>query len=131
MNRSTLLVAPVLVAAILPLGGCLVAAVGAGAAAGVGTYAYVTGRLETTQEVAFERAWSATEAGIADLQFTVVEKKKDAIYGELRAKMADGTAVKVTLQPASDTTTNFSIRVGTFGDEAKSQLVMDKIKARF
>lgn len=107
--------------------GCL--AVAAGAAAGAGTYAYVTGELSTLEEVKLDRAWSATQAAVKDLQFTVKEQAKDALQARLVAQQADKTDIKITLEAQGDKVTKIRIRVGVFGDEATSRLIMDKIKS--
>lgn len=113
-----------------PLAGCAALAVGAaGAAAGVGTYAYVSGRLETIIEAPIDRAWDATRSAVEDdLGFAVERAEHDALKGELRAKQADGTNVRVNLERKGDNLTEVRIRVGTFGDEAQSRLIMDKIE---
>lgn len=128
MKPRSIVIALLSLTTVLPMSGCLLVAAGA---AGVGTYAYVTGKLETTQEVPLDKAFEATKAGIKDLEFTLVEEKKDALYGEVRAKTADNTSVTVTLKPLTEKTTEFSIRVGVFGDEDRSRLIMDKIKTHF
>lgn len=114
---------------VLPLGGCVLAAV---AAVGVGTYAYVSGELKTTQDVTLDRGWEATKAAMGDLEFTSTDEKKDALQATLKARQADGTIVTIRLKSAPDgKSTEFAVRVGTFGDESKSRQIMDKIKARF
>jgi hypothetical protein len=121
---------PTLAIASLSAGGCLLAAVGAGAAAGIGVYAYTQGKLENSEEVTLDRGWDATQRAMDDLQFTVVSRKKDATMAELIAETADGKKVTVNLKPDGERITRFSIRVGTFGDESVSRMIMDKIKQR-
>jgi hypothetical protein len=106
--------------------GCL--ALAAGAAAGVGTYAYTQGEMNTTFEAPLDRAWEATQAAMNDLQFPIAERSKDALNAELRANQADGTPVRIRLNRATDNTTEVRVRVGMFGDERISRAVMDKIR---
>jgi hypothetical protein len=109
-------------------GGCL--AVAAGAAAGAGTYAYVTGELSTVQEVPLDRAWSAAKSTVNDLQFTIKEEAKDALQARLISQQADQTEVKILLDAQGDKVTKIRVRIGVFGDEATSRLILDKIKAK-
>jgi len=109
------------------LGGCAV--VVAGAAAGVGTYVYIKGELQDTESVPLDRAWSATQAAVHELEFTVKESSKDSLEARLVAEQADKNEVTIKLHAEGDST-RFGIRVGIFGDEDRSRLIMDKIKAR-
>lgn len=112
-----------------PVGGCVAVAVGA--AAGVGTYVYVSGRLETLLEAPIDRVWLATRGAIADdLGLRVEKAEQDAMKGELRAKQADGTTVRVNLERKGDNLTEVRIRVGTFGNEAQSRMILDRIEKR-
>lgn len=113
-------------ASLLP--GC--AAVVAGAAAGAGTYAYVTGELKGTLEAPMDAAGKATRRGLEDLHFFGVEEKHDAMVGEAKAKMADDTKVSVSLRRITDSTTEIRIRVGVLGSETKSIEILDAIKKR-
>ena len=111
--------------------GCLVAAIGAVAVAGYGAYAYVKGELKSTEDVSLNKAWAATQAGMKDLEFTVSEKSKDALEAKLVAVKADLTEVTVHLEFETNSSTTFSIRVGTLGDEELSRRVMDTIRKHF
>lgn len=108
--------------------GCVVAAVGAAAAAGYGAYKYAKGELRNTENVSLDKAWSATQAGIKDLEFRVKEQAKDALEAKLVAVKVDNKEVKIHLKAESDTVTTFSVRVGTIGDEEMSRRVMDAIR---
>jgi hypothetical protein len=123
----SLALASVLVTSASLMGGCLVVAAGA---AGAGTYAYVTGELSTVEEASLDKCWSATQAAVKDLQFTVKEQSKDALQGRLVAQQADKTDITIKLDRETDKLTKIRIRVGVFGDESTSRLVMDKIKSK-
>ena len=108
--------------------GCVVAAVGAAAAAGYGAYKYAKGELRNTESVSLDKAWSATQAGIKDLEFRVIEQAKDALEAKLVAVKVDNKEVKIHLESLDQASTSFSIRVGTIGDEEMSRRVMDAIR---
>lgn len=109
-------------AAALP--GCLVAAAGAGA----GTYAYVTGAMEATEEHPLDTVYAAAAKAVEKLDFKNVSSSKDALEGLIKSETADGTSVKVRVEKVTDSTTKITIRVGTFGDEAKSAQVLEAIR---
>ncbi len=116
------------IAAACLLPGC--AAVVVGAAAGAGTYAYVTGELKSTLDVPVAAAAKATRRGLEDLQFSGVEVKSDMLVGEGKAKMADDTKVTVSLKRITDSTTEIRVRVGLLGSEKKSIEILDAIRQR-
>jgi hypothetical protein len=106
--------------------GCVALAVGA--AAGIGVYAYVDGVLKDTEEAPLASSYDATVEAMKDLEFRIKEQSKDALKARVVAEEADKTEVKVDMEASGEKITNFRIRVGVFGDEAKSRLIMDKIK---
>jgi len=110
------------------LSGC--AALIIGGAAGAGTYAYVSGELKTTKNTTLDRAWSASLGAMSDLQFKVTTQQKDALQGRLVARTAADKKVEVNLKKLSDNTIEVRIRVGTFGDEDLSNLILQKIEKR-
>ena len=114
----------------LMLQGCLLLAAGAGAGAGVATVAYVKGELKTTYAASLDRTWDATLGALKDLQINVRSSKKDATEGNVEATKADGTKVKIALEPAGPDTTSVRIRVGTFGDEEASKVINRQIASR-
>ncbi len=114
----------------LMLQGCLLLAVGAGAGAGAATVAYVKGELRTTYAASLNRTWEATLSALKDLQINVRSTKKDATEGNIEATKADGTNVKINLEPAGPDTTSVRIRVGMFGDEEASKVINRQIASK-
>ncbi|MBI3417471.1 MAG: DUF3568 family protein [Verrucomicrobia bacterium] len=111
--------------------GCAAVLIGGGVAAGVGTVAYVRGELKTTESVPLARAWSASLAAVKDLQFLVLEKQKDGLNGRITARGADDKKIQIALKMLNEKTTEIRIRVGTFGDETQSRLILDRLKKHF
>ncbi len=111
--------------------GCVLFVAGAAAAAGVGTYAYVSGELTGSESVSLDRAYSASQAAMKDLEFPVLNKSKDALQAELTARTAADKRILIKLKKVSEGTTEIRIRVGTFGDESLSRMILDKIKSHF
>lgn len=116
---------------VLTFSGCVLFLVGAGLAVGAGTVAYVEGELKTADNVTMDRAWNASLGAMQDLEFKVTKSQKDALAGLIVARRADDTRIVVRLKEQTDQVTEFRIRVGTFGDEALSRLIYEKIKSHF
>ena len=109
--------------------GCALFVVGGVAAAGVGGYVYIKGEVKSTEGASLDRAWPATLAAMKDLGYPIAKQGKDALAGELTAHNASGKEVYIYLKKVSDTATEISIRVGTFGDENLSRTILMKIKS--
>ena len=114
----------------LMLQGCLLLAVGAGAGAGAATVAYVKGELRTTYAASLNRTWDATLSALKDLRINVYSTKKDLTEGDIEATKADGTKIKINLEPAGPNTTSVRIRVGMFGDEEASKVINGQIASK-
>jgi len=106
--------------------GCAVVVVGGAAVAG---YAYVKGDLKSTEGASLDKSWNATLLAMKEMSYPVTKQGKDAIAGELTARNASNKEVHIYLKKLSDTATEFSIRVGTFGDEQASITILTKIKS--
>jgi len=110
--------------------GCTAALVGAGAGAGVGTYSYIKGELKVTYSYKYTQVVSATESAIRELGFTVKEEKKDMMKYRLKAKMADGTGVKIKIDRVSESITVLRIKIGWFGNKNLSIQIMKAIEKK-
>jgi hypothetical protein len=114
-----------LLASSAALGGCVVAAVGAGAA---GTVAYIMGDLQTVEVAKLDDVYEAAEKAVVELELSVTSKTKDAMSAEIIARDSQDKKVKIKLVATAEGGTKLSIRVGTFGNETKSRLVYEQIK---
>ena len=104
--------------------GCVVAAVGAGAA---GTVAYIRGDLETVEAKGLDTVYEATQKALDELGLKVTKKAKDAMSAKIIARDAQDKKVTIKLSKTAENTTKLSIRIGTFGSETKSRLIYQKI----
>ena len=98
----------------------------AGAAAtgiGVGTYAYVKGNLKRTYDAPMDKVWEATLATMKEFNLTVVSQKKDAFNGVIDGKMADGRSFQINVVRLANNSTEVGIRVGTFGDRGRAEVM--------
>lgn len=119
----------VLLLATLPFAasGCIVAAAAAGGAAG---YAWYRGEFQTTVDASPQRAATAAERGLRDLDIKEVKSSATEIDGKVTGRTALDKEVVITIKRQTESTSSLSIRVGAFGDEALSQKIYEKIKAR-
>jgi hypothetical protein len=120
----------VIMGSLLAFGsGCILFVAGAAAGAGVGGYAYVNGEEKTTESSSLNQTWNATLATMKDLEFPVTSQSKDALEGELTARNASNTNISIKLKNLSNNSTEIRVRVGTFGDEAMSRTILNKISS--
>ena len=109
--------------------GCALFVVGGVAAAGAAGYAYVKGDLKSTEGASLDKTWNATLLAMKEMSFPIIKQGKDGIAGELTARNANNKEVYIYEKKLSDTATEVSIRVGTFGDEQASITILTKIKS--
>jgi hypothetical protein len=129
--KIKILLAMMLVSVLALGSGCALFVVGGAAAAGAGGYAYVNGELKETEGVSMDTAYNATLAAMGDLQYAVVSKPKDALTATITARTADDKKIVVKLEKKSASATEIRLRVGTLGDRAVSQQIIERIKSHF
>jgi hypothetical protein len=123
MLRMFGLLALLMNALLLP--GCMLAAVGAGAA---GTVAYFKGDLESTESASLDAVYTATEKAVEEMGLYVISKEKDALGTRFVLRDTTDKKITINLTAVSETTTKLSIRVGVFGDESRSRRIYEQIK---
>ena len=121
--------ASLFVAASLPLVGGCAALVGAavGVGAGAGTYAYVKGKSTATERADMDKTYAAAEKTVKEMDLAVKESTKDDTSAKIVAEKADGQQVTITLDRKGPEVTEVGVRVGVFGEERTSRLIIDKI----
>jgi hypothetical protein len=110
--------------------GCAVVLIGSGAIAGAGLVAYAKGELSAIEEVSFPRAWAAAQAAMDDLDLTIVSRQRGEVSAKLVARGGDNRRVTVSLERQVGDLTEIRVRVGIFGEESLSRLVLEKIRQR-
>lgn len=108
-------------------GGCLAVAVGAGAA---GTVAYMRGDLEAQEPYNIDQTYAATREAVEELGLHVIESEtgRDAMTARVTARDSSDKKVQVRLNAVTSNATKLSIRVGTFGDDSKTQRIYATIQ---
>jgi len=106
-------------------------AIGAAAAAvGAGTYYYIKGDLKRNYEASMDKTWQAAVQSVDELKLTTESKEHDAFSGSIKGKMADGKSFTISLKRVGENTTEVGVRIGTFGDRAKSEAIQEKILSK-
>lgn len=95
-----------------------------GANAGV----FSGGRLYAVASEDMTAVYGAAVKALGDLEMQITEKAKDVFSAKVIAKSADGKIIIVTIKPGTGDLTDFSIKVGTLGDEYRSQMIYDRIR---
>lgn len=132
--------------------GCAVLLIGAGAAAGAGAVAYVTGDLEVVEEVDFDTAFASSEETLREMGYSITERNRQVAStdvdgephdkkgtlkaekfktGETGALESSKERVTVKLTRRGEEQTHVSIRIGTFGNEGQSRQILEKIRKNY
>ena len=109
--------------AAVPLGG-------AGAGAGVGTYSYIEGILEMEYAAPVSQVWEATLEALDQLKVEPTLTRNDAFGGRIEGQLSDGKSVTIKLNRKAVEITEVSVKIGTFGNRERSQLIQETIAAR-
>lgn len=125
MRKQQVFLMLTLVGLAVLIHGCVIAAVGAGAA---GTVAYIKGDLTAVEAKNLDTVYKATEKAMAELELNITTKTKDAMSAKIIARDAQDKKISVKLSATAEGTTKLSIRVGMFGNETKSRLIYEQIK---
>jgi hypothetical protein len=108
--------------------GCAAALLGAGAAAGAGTYAYMQGEASETHPGGFDQVWTASLNAMRDMNFEVVDSTRDSLGGEIKARRpVDNDEVTLKVEPVGSDSTRVKVRVGVMGDEDESKRIQQRI----
>jgi len=101
---------------------------GAAAGAGAGTVLYTQGDLEGTFGRARAEVAEASRQAIESSQLTVQDETETDEDWVFQCVRRDGKSVKITVRELTPSMSRVFIRVGTFGDEAYSWKLMEKIQ---
>ncbi|WP_028586969.1 DUF3568 family protein [Desulfocurvus vexinensis] len=112
-------------AALAALSGCMVVA--AGAVAGGGTYAYISGWGEQSYNVDLADAYDATLRACSALNLHVEEKSRSLSDASVSGKDGD-TPVWIKLKTVNPKVTKISVRVGYLGDDPATQRIQQAIR---
>lgn len=110
---------------LLFMPGCVAVVAGAGAAGGV---AYVRGELQAVLDQPAARVNEAVRAAGEALELQRISSESDRLGGKFVYRNARDEKIVVTSEAQTASTTQLGIRVGVFGDQTQSQLILDRIR---
>ncbi len=126
MRTRQVVLAMALTGTAASISGCVAAVVGAGVI-GVGTVAYIKGDLEAIETQNIDVVYEATRKAMKQLRLQMVKERKDLDSGLIVVRDAEGKEAKISLKRTEDGGTKVSVRVGLFGDQARSLHIYQKI----
>jgi hypothetical protein len=95
--------------------------------AGTSAIAFATGELRSTEESSLAQVDVACDAAIERLGYEDVETQREADRVRYRARTAGGEPVDIRALARGPERTELRIRIGVFGDETTSRLVLEEI----
>jgi outer membrane protein OmpA-like peptidoglycan-associated protein len=95
--------------------GCATALIGAGAAAGAGTYSYFSGKMTKTYESEYHEAVRASRDTLEKLEIPIAATIADGLKTEFKAKRTDETPVAIEIVSIDREHTEVSVRTGSVG----------------
>jgi hypothetical protein len=96
--------------------------------AGTSAIAFATGELRVTEEVSMDTLHEATRSAVETLRYREAEAAIEADRIRWTATTAGGDPVDIRLIARGADRTDLRIRVGVFGSEARSRLVLEQIR---
>ena len=98
--------------------------------AGTSAIAFATGELRVTEAVPIATLHEATKSAVETLRYVDVEAILEGEGDRIRwrATTAGGDPVDIRLVARGPEQTDLRIRIGVFGNEARSRLVLEQIR---
>jgi hypothetical protein len=125
--------AGLLIVVLMVVPGCAAPAVIATAGFGAlqtGTEAFIRGELESAVANPIAEVYAAAQAALVELGFKVTNSKLGEVNGYIRSKETQGRKIVVELEMKSPVVTKINVRVGIFGDQGVSRLILSHIQEK-
>jgi len=100
----------------------------AGAAGGVGTATWLSGKLSQEFEAPFDRTLKAVESALKSLKLEITEKTVKKDVAQVMSKYTDGRTIWIDIRPISRRQSQVEVRVGALGDKEAAELIIAMIK---
>ena len=111
---------------VLTSGGC--GALILPGAAATSPITFTTGELHSTEEVSLGELDDACKAAIERLAYEKLDVSREADQVRFRARTTGGEPVDLHLFARGPLRTELRIRIGLFGDETTSRLVLEEVR---
>lgn len=98
-----------------------------GAAAGAGSMIYIKGSLVRNVDHTVARVNKASVAALKDLGLFVMSDELNKRSSVIKAEYEDGKSVSVFIDALTERSSKITIRIGVFGDQDRSQGILNVI----
>lgn len=95
-----------------------------------GTSAFISGELEATIPKPLPEVYEAADAALRELQFTLGAAKLGEFNGYIYARETQRRRIEVNMEKKSPVVTKLNIRIGVFGDQSESRLILATIQSK-
>jgi hypothetical protein len=96
--------------------------------AGTSAIAFATGELQVTEEAPLMALDEACQIAVETLGYEDIQSTRDTDRARWRAVTAGGDPVDIRLSAKEPDRTEVRIRIGVFGSEGRSRLVLEQIR---
>lgn len=118
----------ILILYLMTNSGCLPLLVGA--AAGAGGVAYVRGTLVKNVDNPVAQVHKAAAGACKSLKISVQYDDLNEHSARIKGTLDDGKKVDINVAALTERSSKIQIRVGLFGDETKSQMILNVIQKK-
>ena len=101
-----------------------------GAAAGAGGVAYVQGVLHKNLDIPIDKLHRISLDALKRLKMTVQTEKVEGAKSTIKAEDVDHAKIKITINKLTENSSQLNIRVGIWGNQTKSQMVLNAIEKK-
>ena len=91
-----------------------------------GASAYVNGQLQTAHKTPLDQSQEAMRRTLRELHLPILVDRTGDISGYLASKETDGDEISIRLEKVSCVATMIKVRIGLFGDQATSRLLIQE-----
>ncbi len=95
-----------------------------------GSSAFVNGEMVAAIPKPLTTVYDAADSALRELQFNMGQQKLGDFNGYLYATETQRRRIEITLEKKSPVVTKVNIRVGFFGDQAMSRLIMGTLQSK-
>lgn len=97
---------------------------------GPAEYGVVSRELTALEQAPIDKVYQATQTALRDLELRLIEKSKDGLNATVAARSAHYDRITVSLSRVTGGVTDVKIKVGFWGDESQSRLILTEIRKR-
>jgi len=90
--------------------------------------AYSGGRLHAVASRDMTAVYQASQTALKALEIEITDNAKDVFTARVVGMGANGKRITINIKPGDGDLTNFSIKVGSYGDKLRSRRIYEEIQ---